>query len=219
MAKWTLIFVPLLAGCLTSDADVLTIADRSGLGVEVGYAVTSGSYVPGGGDDKLKVGQVCPVCSGKGKVGDGTVFVDCHTCGGDGRIDEPDLKPSEDSFGAAPKPEVRTLRKLTDRVWTFEDYGTNPPASVKATHLERFHNIDTTGMTSSQMSTVHNNLHATGMSGLSSDETVTQRSSSGATATQWSSGGSSCPSGSCPSGSTSGSSRTRGVFGGVFRRR
>lgn len=36
----------------------------------------------------------CPNCNGTGKVGDGRVFVDCKTCGGDGRIDGNEAKPS-----------------------------------------------------------------------------------------------------------------------------
>jgi hypothetical protein len=38
------------------------------------------------------VGGTCTDCNGTGRVGDGRVFVDCLACGGDGKIDDSDLK-------------------------------------------------------------------------------------------------------------------------------
>lgn len=45
--------------------------------------------------DQPKPGDQCRSCKGRGKVGDGRVMRNCRTCGGDGRIDERDIR-SED---------------------------------------------------------------------------------------------------------------------------
>ena len=211
-----LILAPLLGGCMASDADVLTIADRSGLGAEVGYVVTSGDVVPGG-DDKLKVGQVCPICNGEGKVGDGRVFVDCHTCGGDGRIDERDLEPGG---GDAPDGDVGygdvdvSVDRLTKSRWTWTNRGTDAPISYRREHLVKTHGVNpatVAELDGDELNALHDNLHSTGKSGLSNEPPPMVKVESA---------GSSCPSGNCPgsSGRSSSSSR-RGIFGGLFRRR
>ena len=42
--------------------------------------VTCGVAVVEGDDSKPKPSDVCETCNGKGKLGDGTVFVDCPDC-------------------------------------------------------------------------------------------------------------------------------------------
>lgn len=39
---------------------------------------------------------ICSNCKGKGKVGDGTVMIDCIVCGGDGRVDTADCPCGDD---------------------------------------------------------------------------------------------------------------------------
>jgi len=64
-----------------------------------------------GGPDEENLGK-CEDCDGTGKIGDGRVFVDCLACGGDGKIDDSDLKggnPFEIN-------EVSNQRKAGDQV-------------------------------------------------------------------------------------------------------
>lgn len=211
-----LILAPLLSGCMAGEGGVLTIADRSHLGAEVGYVVVSSE---GGGTNPcgpLKVGQVCPVCDGKGKVGDGRVFVDCHTCGGDGRIDEKDLEPGGGDSPDGDFGETIDLGvvRMTNSRWTWENRGTNAPVAFRRSHLIGTHGIDpdvVAELSGDEMNALHDNLHSTGKSGLSNEPPPMVKVESA---------GSSCPTGNCPGSSSSGrSSSRRGIFGGLFRGR
>lgn len=162
--------------------------------------------------------DVCPECDGAGKVGDGTIMLTCDACGGTGKAranssempkcsptDEPEPPPQPVSSYDNPVAPQQVYRMPGPR-WTFENRGTNPSAPFKASHLLSEHGIDATGMSSEEMSALHDNAHNYGdvsAFGLPSLEV-----SAGSTSAM---GG--CPSGNCPTSSSSRTTVRRGLFG------
>lgn len=77
-------------------------------------------------DDKPSLGK-CRQCNGTGKVGDGTVFTSCVPCGGDGRIDERDVRRT---LGAHP------LQSMIDAMIEPPLGAEEPEAEVEAEEIE-----------------------------------------------------------------------------------
>lgn len=68
----------LLTGCLPADDPPAADDYQPALAVAIG--ITHGTRPPTPDSD------ICQNCNGKGKVGDGVIFVDCVVCNGTGRI-------------------------------------------------------------------------------------------------------------------------------------
>jgi hypothetical protein len=206
----------LFAGCAASNADVLTIPDRARLGTEYAYELLGGSG-PAPTPTPAPAGDVCPECGGRGQVGDGTIDFTCPECGGTGKKKSGACEPAEPP--AEPAPLSINVMRLPGPKWTFENRGTNPPASVKVEHLRSDHGIDASAMTSAEMSAIHDNSHnygeaqaygniSGGDGGDGVDVGTTPQSGSGGRAAA------SCPTGTCPSSSSSrGTTVRRGLFG------
>ena len=216
--RYALLLLVVLTGCNTSPLQVLTVHDRAYLGVEIAGGLLGGSsptpdIKP---DNPTPSSEACPECQGRGKLGDGTVCSTCWACGGTGRKtssteckptdEEPPPGPTawEDALQEYAAPVApRSVVRLSGPRWTFENQGTNPSASFKASHLASAHGIDTTGMTSAEMSIVHDAAHNHG-------DSVARSMAAG----EVTSSGSSCPTGNCPTGTSSrGTTRRRGLFG------
>lgn len=80
-----------------------------------------------------KVGDICPSCDGKKKVGDGTIMTDCLDCKADGKVDEGDPILSGDSELLTTLSEYPTLSyqiyasyNPETGIITVEPYGDNP---------------------------------------------------------------------------------------------
>lgn len=213
--RYSLLLLAFLVGCNGSPLQVLTVHDRAYLGVEIAGGLLGGS--PPAPDNPTPAGDVCPECQGRGKVGDGTVCSTCWACGGTGRKtssteckptdEEPPPGPTawEDALQEYAAPVApRAVVRMSGPRWTFANQGTNPSTSFKAQHLASSHGIDTTGMTSAEMSDAHDNAHNHG------DSYAYGPSDSGSTGV---SASSSCPTGTCPSSSSGGTTRRRGLFG------
>ena len=218
--RYSLLLLAFLVGCNGSPLQVLTVHDRAYLGVEIAGGLLCGSsptpdIKP---DNPTPSSEACPECQGRGKLGDGTVCSTCWACGGTGRKtssteckptdEEPPPGPTawEDALQEYAAPVApRSVVRLSGPRWTFANQGTNPSASFKAQHLASAHGIDTTGITSEEMSAAHDNAHNHG------DSYAYGPSDSGSTGVSVSS---SCPTGTCPTGTSSrGTTRRRGLFG------
>lgn len=149
-------------------------------------------------------------CNGTGeeRSGDGLAVVGCRCpetceCKANKSAPEPATEPEPPLVKI--EPTEPTVYRMPGSRWTFEGMGTNPPAAMKARHLAEVHGLDTTGMTSEQMSDLHDNAHNYGDSkayGLPNLEVTRQPTTS-----------SSCPGGNCPTPSNSGTVIRRGIFG------
>ena len=222
--RYSLLLLAFLTGCNASPLQVMTVHDRAYLGVEIAGGLLGGSPPTPTPDNPTPAGDVCPECQGRGKLGDGTVCSTCWACGGTGKKksdapckptdEEPEADVSlwEDALQEYAAPIApRSVVRMSGPRWTFENRGTNPPESFKAQHLASVHGIDTTGMTSAEMSAAHDNAHNHG------DSYAYGPSDSGGTGVSVYSSSpvsSSCPSGNCP-GTSSGRTTTgrRGLFG------
>ena len=97
--NWTRKLIPclcilLIAGCdPVEEKDYLDLTEKTQLGAYVSLAVVTSDPEPDGGGGKLKVGDECPDCLGRGMVGDGTIENKCNRCNGTGKIQagDPDV--------------------------------------------------------------------------------------------------------------------------------
>ena len=138
----------------------------------------------------------CDNCNGTGKLGDGTVFVPCPVCGGDGIKSEPaaarsPAKPAEhlthrsEGQPAKSPPKPVAIVKEPGPMWLQNGH------SATVDHLVNVHGFDratASRMTPAQRDIAHSNAHN------ASRNVATSRSSG-------------CPGGVCPS-----PSRSRGLF-------
>jgi hypothetical protein len=163
---------------------------------------------------------VCPECDGSGKVGDGTVFMECGRCGGTGKVSS-----SAPSFGATPQviappvivpsmptpvPGPQAIRspmpvpqviRSPGPQWNVE--GKNNYSTFElADHLRRVHGVSVDGQTREQLEAMHDNLHNSEVRSapVIRPPAPTIRS---------------CPNGQCP---TSGQSYQSSPRRGIFRR-
>lgn len=149
-------------------------------------------------------------CNGTGeeRSGDGLAVVGCRcpetcSCKANKAAPEPIVEPDPPLVKIEPSEPTLAVIRMPGPRWTFEGLGTNPPPAMKAEHLASDHGLVTTGMTSSEMSDLHDNAHnygdskAYGVPGM----TVMKQSSS------------SCPGGNCPTPSSGGTVIRRGLFG------
>ena len=139
----------------------------------------------------------CDNCNGTGKLGDGTVFVPCPVCGGDGIKSEPaaarsPAQPAEhlanrsEGQPAKSPPKAVAVVKQPGPMWLQNGH------SATVEHLVNVHGIDratASRMTPAQRDIAHSNAHNAARAATSS----------------------ACPGGVCPS-----SSRSRGFR--LFRR-
>lgn len=107
--KWT---YSLLLICLLGCGGVISTPEyvfQAEADATAALAMAADPVLPGDDtpapDDKPKPGDKCSVCNGTGQVGDGRIMKRCDTCGGDGRIDERDLR-TETTGDEVPLPPV-----------------------------------------------------------------------------------------------------------------
>lgn len=77
-----LLLVLVLAGCQPAPRDYAPLISAA-----VGAAAVGSDVAP---QPTPEPSRVCDACQGTGKVGDGTIEVDCGVCGGDGELDVAD---------------------------------------------------------------------------------------------------------------------------------
>lgn len=134
-------------------------------------------------------------CGGTGKVGDGRIEMDCGcppTCSC-----KVGCMPTEDTPLLVE--ETSPVVRMSGPRWTFENRGTNPPDSVKREHLREAHGLDGAGLSSEELSALHDNAHNYG-----------DIKAFGLPSMELSEG---CPGGNCPSPSSGRSTVRRGLFG------
>ena len=79
-----LCFLLATGGCdPVEEKNYLDLTEKTQLGAYVSLAVVTSEPEPDGGGGKLKVGDECPDCLGRGMVGDGTIENKCSRCNGD----------------------------------------------------------------------------------------------------------------------------------------
>ena len=195
-------------------------------------ASVGGAYgIHGRPDEVQPVGDWCEECtpggvplfpSKPGYVGDGRIFTICGACGGTQKrkqgdegcvgLDEPEACQIAPEEPTEPIEDDPVIERMSGPRWTFENRGTNPSPAFKAAHLASAHGIDATGLTSEEMSAVHDAAHnygnRTAASMVAGEDCPSGSCPTGSRA----SASSSCPSGSCPT-SSSRSVRRRGLFG------
>lgn len=194
----------LLVGCTPAVADV----DRPGIIAELATHTACILFdLPDAPTPDVPIEGCVDGCTcngtGREKTGDGLSTVDCRCPDGcDCKAASKQETPTPVAETVADPPLVpvapkRSVVRMSGSRWTFEGYGTDPPPAVKAQHLAEDHGIDATGMTSAEMSAVHDNAHNYGDAmayGVIGAPT------------------SSCPGGTCPTPS-SGTVYRRGLFG------
>lgn len=201
--------LPLAAALLVSAALPAYNTMRPTASVGGAYGITAVADTPA----PKPSGECDCGCGGRGYVGDGTIKLDCgcpSSCsckGGKGGDVGPSCCDGCEVSEDAPLPveETSPVVRMSGPRWTFESRGTNPPDSFKRDHLRRAHGLDGEGLSSSELSALHDNAHNYGDAkafGLPSLELPEVKSSNG-----------SCPSGNCPSSSSGRSTVRRGLFG------
>ena len=78
---------------------------------------------PDDNDDQPKPGDKCPQCDGSGRSGDG--LGRCRKCGGDGRIDERDIRSGENR-AASNEPDAGDLSRHSQRSDLATSHSTRP---------------------------------------------------------------------------------------------
>jgi thioredoxin-related protein len=131
--RYILILFLFIGGCTTTTQEEwypssLDYAVTSSL-VAKYNTLDSGKSVPDGPVEP-RVGDKCPECNnppgqcGVGRVGDGRICVLCEKCGGDGRIDEKDLKPKTPEQPAPQKEEKKELgQTLRNEIFMYTRSG------------------------------------------------------------------------------------------------
>ena len=97
-----LCFLLATGGCdPVEEKNYLDLTEKTQLGAYVSLAVVTSEPEPDGGGGKLKVGDECPDCLGRGMVGDGTIENKCSRCNGTGKIQDgdPDVAAMSDDDG------------------------------------------------------------------------------------------------------------------------
>lgn len=208
MNRYSLILI-LLVGCTAPAPEPIDFVPA--ISVAVGVAEATKGATPAPAPTPTK--GTCDNCGGSGKVGDGTIFVPCAVCGGDGKIEA--VAPAETPLveKLIPKAEpVRNPYKLVDgqlspgkqwrwnqSQWAWVPVKAAGPAwvqdghSATISHLVSEHGYRRSSLeklTQAQLDVLHSNAH----------------NAARAAAPVRSSG---CPGGNCPAPSR----------GGLFRRR
>lgn len=117
MRNYIIIFLLLFSGCSQEEKWEVNPFNHAIVSTLVAKYNTLDSTIniPSG----PKVGDKCPECNdppgscGVGKVGDGRVCVLCERCGGNGIIDEENIKPSN---GNNPEPEPTPQPQLRNEI-------------------------------------------------------------------------------------------------------
>lgn len=113
-----------IVGCEPPTKEVLSASEKARLGAWLALHIAKVEAAPAPAP-KPDTGDVCPDCNGEGKVGDGTVFRTCLTCGGTGKrkaekedpeLPRPEPKPQAslpkmERYAIPPK-DGRTFRKV-----------------------------------------------------------------------------------------------------------
>jgi hypothetical protein len=123
--RYVIVAIIFVAGC-TTQAPVLSIQDRAGLGAYMAYQAITVEKPPSPPSPAPSPdsGDTCDECGGSGKLGDGTVFVRCSACNGTGKKQDapepqPEIAPTvkamtigPERYAVPPKGDSRTFRKV-----------------------------------------------------------------------------------------------------------
>ena len=212
--KYTLLLLAVLGGC--TQAPVLTIPDRAGLGSYLAFCVVTSTdtTTPDNAPPAPNSETGCPECGdpATGLVGDGTIMLPCPNPDCPARRSEEPPTISEDEWDEminSIEPEevrIKPVRMARSR-WTVAGRSSYT-LEYLASPLRKEHGFEPAGYTKTELQTIHDNLHegfdALGESSASCPDGNCPVPSSSSRST------SSCPGGNCPS-----PSRSRGFF---FRR-
>lgn len=199
----------------------LSLVEKHRLGAYLSYIVSS--LEESEQAEVLTAGMTCPSCNGRGRLDDGTVYVECDfkspdgllTCKGGklqatGGMNDAELEETyEEMMESLPEfTEAKDITELDSNLWNWEGRSNRSvPTSFMREHLADEHGLDPVALSAMDRETlvaIHNSLHDAEVKAASSSNCPDGSCPVNAS-------GGSCP--TCPSSSSSSSRSSRGLFG------